>query len=157
MDLDRRIAELFQEEDLAREMARRLIRLAQQSPDVVSAEREGLLSFLRGPMERHIRCEESAIFPRLERHGLAEEVQVARKHHAALREATDALANTPPDGAIESIVVNIARLLLHHTNFEGDYIYPELTHEAWRELMRETANDSTCGRPESSTGMFPPT
>lgn len=151
------IAELFQEEDLAREMARRLIRLAQQSSDAVSAEREGLLSFLRGPMERHIRYEESVIFPRFERHGLAEEVQVARKHHAALREAADALEQTPPDGAIASIVVNIARLLLHHTNFEGDYIYPELTVDAWRDLMKETAHDSACGRPETSTGMFPTT
>jgi hypothetical protein len=30
----------------------------------------------------------------------------------------------------------VARLLLHHTNFEGDYIYPELSHDAWRELMK---------------------
>jgi hypothetical protein len=28
--------------------------------------------------------------------------------------------------------------MLHHTNFEGDYIYPELDAEDWRELMEET-------------------
>jgi hypothetical protein len=29
--------------------------------------------------------------------------------------------------------------MLHHTNFECDYVYPELTHEQWLALMRETA------------------
>ncbi|AUX26660.1 hypothetical protein SOCEGT47_072300 [Sorangium cellulosum] len=132
------VAELFQEEDRAREMAGKLIQLAQRSPAAACAEREGLLAFLRGPMERHMRYEEAAIFPHFQAHGLAEEVQVALKHHAALREATEALANVAPDGDVAARIANVARLLLHHTNFEGDYIYPELTHDEWRELIRET-------------------
>ncbi len=132
------VAELFQEEDRAREMARRLIALAQQSAAAASAERESLLAFLRGPMERHMHYEEATIFPHFQARGLAEEVEVARKQHGAVREATEALASAPPDHDVAGIIVNVARLLLHHTNFEGDYIYPELTHDEWRALMKET-------------------
>jgi iron-sulfur cluster repair protein YtfE (RIC family) len=143
MEFDRMVAELFQEEDRAREMAGRLIQLAQQSPAAAAAERESLIAFLRGPMERHMSYEEAAIFPHFEAHGLAEEVQVARKQHAAVREAVEALTTAPPNADVTAIVVNIARLMLHHTNFEGDYIYPELTHEEWRELMKETVRQGT--------------
>lgn len=138
MELDRMVAELFQEEDRAREVVRELIQRAQRSPAAASAEREGLLAFLRGPMERHMRHEEAAIFPHVQAHGLAEEVQVALKQHAAVRDAIAALAHVAPDGDVAAHIAHIAQLLLHHTNFEGDYIYPELTHDAWRELMRET-------------------
>jgi hypothetical protein len=33
--------------------------------------------------------------------------------------------------------------MLHHTNFEGDYIYPELTHDEWRDLMKATVRQGT--------------
>ncbi|AUX47964.1 hypothetical protein SOCE26_094900 [Sorangium cellulosum] len=140
MELDRRVAELFQEEDRAREMAAKLIALAQRSPEAASAERESLLGFLHGPMERHMHYEEAALFPHFQARGLAEEVQVALKHHAALREATEALANAAQGGDVAGSIVRVARLLLHHTNFEGDYIYPELTHDEWRALMQETVH-----------------
>ena len=29
--------------------------------------------------------------------------------------------------------------MLHHTNFEGDFIYPELSIEQWKSLMLATA------------------
>ncbi|WP_437674453.1 hemerythrin domain-containing protein [Sorangium sp. So ce131] len=138
MELDRRVAELFQEEDRAREMAAALIALAQRSPEAATAERESLLVFLRGPLERHMHYEEAALFPHFQACGLAEEVQVALKHHTALREATEALANAAQGGDVAGNIVRVARLLLHHTNFEGDYIYPELTHDEWRALMQET-------------------
>jgi hypothetical protein len=138
MEFDRMLAELFEEEARARDMAGKLIHLAQQSPAAASAERESLLGFLRGPMERHMRYEEAAIFPHLESHGLAEEVQVALKHHAAVRDAAEALATAPPGADVSQVIVGVARLMLHHTNFESDYVYPELTHEEWRELMKET-------------------
>ncbi|WP_437576366.1 hemerythrin domain-containing protein [Sorangium sp. So ce887] len=138
MELDRMVSELFQEEELAREMARKLMAMAQRSADEATAERGSLLTFLRGPMERHMRYEEAAIFPHFQARGLTEEVQVALKQHAAVREATEALASVAQADVARSIV-NVARLLLHHTNFEGDYIYPELTRDEWRELMQETA------------------
>ncbi len=131
------VSELFHEEELAREVARKLMAMAQRSADDASAERGSLLTFLRGPMERHMRYEEAAIFPHFQARGLAEEVQVALKQHAAVREATEALASVAQADVARSIV-NVARLLLHHTNFEGDYIYPELTRDEWRELMKET-------------------
>ncbi|WP_437482538.1 hemerythrin domain-containing protein [Sorangium sp. So ce1014] len=131
------VSELFQEEELAREVARKLMAMAQRSADDASAERGSLLTFLRGPMERHMRYEEAAIFPHFQARGLTEEVQVALKQHAAVREATEALASVAQADVARSIV-NVARLLLHHTNFEGDYIYPELTRDEWRELMQET-------------------
>lgn len=131
------VSELFQEEELAREMARKLMAMAQRSADEASAERGSLLAFLRGPMERHMRYEEASIFPHFQARGLTEEVQVALKQHAAVREATEALASVAQADVARSIV-NVARLLLHHTNFEGDYIYPELTRDEWRELMKET-------------------
>ncbi|WP_437598835.1 hemerythrin domain-containing protein [Sorangium sp. So ce590] len=137
MELDRMVSELFQEEELAREMARKLMAMAQRSADEASAERGSLLAFLRGPMERHMRYEEASIFPHFQARGLTEEVQVALKQHAAVREATEALASVAQADVARSIV-NVARLLLHHTNFEGDYIYPELTRDEWRELMKET-------------------
>lgn len=143
MEFDRMVAELFQEEDSAREMANRLIHIAQQSPAAANAERESLLAFLRGPMERHMHYEEVAIFPHFEGHGLTEEVQVALKQHAAVRDAAAALENASPDADMTAIVLNVARLMLHHTNFEGDYIYPELTHDEWRDLMRETVRPGT--------------
>jgi iron-sulfur cluster repair protein YtfE (RIC family) len=138
MEYDRMLAELFQEEDRAREMAGKLIHLAQDSRAAATAERASLLAFLRGPMERHMAYEETAVFPHLEGHGLAEEVQVALKQHIAIREATQELAAAPADADVAQIIVQVARLMLHHTNFEGDYIYPELTHEEWRDLMRAT-------------------
>ncbi|WP_438006132.1 hemerythrin domain-containing protein [Sorangium sp. So ce321] len=138
MELDRMVNELFQEEELARDTAKKLIAMAQRSADEASAEREGLLAFLRGPMERHMRCEEAAIFPHFQARGLAEEVQVALKQHAAVRDATESLASAASGGDVAGVVAHVARLLLHHTNFEGDYIYPELTHDEWRELMKET-------------------
>ncbi len=131
------VSELFHEEELAREVARKLMAMAQRSADDASAERGSLLTFLRGPMERHMRYEEAAIFPHFQARGLTEEVQVALKQHAAVREATEALASVAQADVARSIV-NVARLLLHHTNFEGDYIYPELTRDEWRELMKET-------------------
>jgi len=58
------------------------------------------------------------------------------------------------------LVFEIARLLLHHTNFEGDYIYPELTHDEWRELMKETVRTggaaATLGDAPSLTEVTPP-
>jgi hypothetical protein len=138
MEYDRMLAELFEEEDRARDMAGKLIHLAQDSRTTASAERESLLAFLRGPMERHMSYEESAIFPHLDGHGLGEEVQVALKQHSAIREATQTLADAAPDADIAATIVHVARLMLHHTNFEGDYIYPELTHGEWRDLMKAT-------------------
>ena len=138
MQYDRMLAELFGEEDRAREMAARLADTARSSPEAAAAERESLLAFLRGPIERHFRHEELAIFPHLAEHDLGPEVQVAVKQHDAVRELTEQLAASKPGDDIQELVFEIARLLLHHTNFEGDYIYPELTHDEWRELMKQS-------------------
>src|SRR4051812_46169294 len=127
MEFDRMLAELFQEEDQARAMATRLLQIAQSSPAEAAAERGSLIAFLRGPMERHMEYEERAIFPALETHGLAEEVQVAAKQHAAVRQAAERLEAAGPNDDVAPTIADAARLLLHHTNFEGDYIYPELT------------------------------
>jgi hypothetical protein len=137
MHYDRMLAELFGEEDRAREMAGRLADIARTSREAAAAERASLLAFLRGPIERHFKYEEDVIFPELDQHDLDEEVQVAKKQHDAVRQAADRLAAAAP-GDVAELVFEIARLLLHHTNFEGDYIYPELTHEEWRSLMKET-------------------
>jgi iron-sulfur cluster repair protein YtfE (RIC family) len=140
MDYGRMLAELFQEEDRAREMASRLMHIAQTAPEAAVAERPSLLAFLRGPMEHHMAYEERAIFPALVQRGLAPEVQVAQKHHAAVRQAADNLAAMEhgDKNEVARQVFEAARLMLHHTNFEGDYIYPELTHEAWLDLMKES-------------------
>lgn len=132
------LADLFQEEDRARDMAWKLIHVAEQSRAAAAAERESLLSFLKGPMERHMAYEEASVFPHLEEHGLGEEVQVARKQHAAIRDAARELEAAPGDEGVAQAIVHVARLMLHHTNFEGDYIYPELTHDEWRDLMKAT-------------------
>ena len=136
---DRRLAELFEEEDKPRHMAHRLMEVAQASPGAARAECPKLVEFLRGPMEKHMAYEERAVFPHLEKLGLGEEVLVAKKHHDAVREAADKLATLPADADIARTVFETARLLLHHTNFEADYIYPELSHAQWLELMGETA------------------
>src|SRR5262245_29136834 len=138
MEYDRMLAELFGEEDRAREMATRLAELAKRSTAAAAAERDSLLAFLRGPLERHFAYEENILFPKLEKHDLEEEVQVAIKQHQAIRQLAEELATMAPGEGLAKTVFEIARLMLHHTNFEGDYIYPELTHEEWRELMRET-------------------
>jgi DUF438 domain-containing protein len=140
MPFDRILAELFRDEDRAREMASRLMQLAQSSAAETVKERHELVEFVRGPMERHMSYEERAVFPQFRRIGLTPEVQVAEKQHAAIRQVVDRLA-TAPDEEVPQLVFDTARLLLHHTNFECDYIYPELTHEAWIELMKETAHE----------------
>lgn len=138
MEFDRMLAELFAEEDRARAMAHRLIDIARSSRAAAAAERDSLIAFLRGPMERHMIYEEERLFPQLdEKHDLTEEVQVAIKQHAAVRAAVERLSSASPD-ALPEVIVDTAKLLLHHTNFEGDYIYPELTHDQWRALMRES-------------------
>ncbi len=138
MQYDRMLAELFGEEDRAREMATRLAETARTSPAAAAAERDSLLEFLRGPVERHFRYEEQVVFPSLEKHDLGPEVQVALKQHDNVRELTEQLAASRPGDDVRELIFEIARLLLHHTNFEGDYIYPELTRSEWHELMRET-------------------
>ncbi len=130
---------LFEEEDRAREMASRLMQISQTPGALVDAERQSLVAFLKGPMERHMAYEERAVFPPLERRGLGAEVGVAQRHHAMIRDDAEKLANAKPGEDISQLVFDVARRMLHHTNFEGDYIYPELTYEAWRDLMKETA------------------
>ncbi len=139
MEYDRMLAALFEEEDRAREMASKLMQIAQTSREACLRERESLVAFLHGPMERHMAYEEQAIFPQLERRGLGAEVQVAARHHAMIREDADKLASARPDEDVSQLIFDVARRMLHHTNFEGDYIYPELTLEAWRDLMKHTS------------------
>jgi len=158
MQYDRMLAELFGEEDRAREMAARLADIARSSREAAAAERESLLAFLRGPIERHFAYEEQVIFPHLVEHDLAEEVQVATKQHDTVRQLTAKLAGHDggaPSDDLGQLVFDIARQLLHHTNFEGDYIYPELTHEEWRELMKETVQDGQDGPPRPADVSAP--
>jgi hypothetical protein len=82
--------------------------------------------------------EERAMCPMLLEHGLEPEVEVARKHHAALRAEAVNLEKATADVDVARAVFLAARLMLHHTNFEGDYIYPELSRDQWRELMMAT-------------------
>jgi DUF438 domain-containing protein len=142
MEYDRMLAALFEEEDRAREMASKLMQIAQSSREACLRERESLVAFLRGPMERHMAYEEQTIFPQLERRGLGAEVQVAARHHAMIREDADKLAAARPDEDVSQLIFDVARRMLHHTNFEGDYIYPELTLDAWRDLMKHTSGPS---------------
>lgn len=79
------------------------------------------------------------MFPKLIDHGLEPEVDVAKKHHDGIRaEARNLEAATQPEAIARSIFL-AARLMLHHTNFEGDFIYPELSIEQWKSLMLATA------------------
>jgi hypothetical protein len=138
MDFDKKMAELFADEDRAREMARRMMALAQKDPHAAAHEKPSLLAFLRGPMEKHMSYEERAMFPMLVDHGLEPEVELALKHHAALRAETANLEKASADEDVARAIFLAARLMLHHTNFEGDYIYPELSRDQWRELMMAT-------------------
>ncbi len=142
MEYDRMIAELFGEEDRAKEMAARLAELARQSKESAIAERESLLAFLRGPLERHFAYEERVIFPQFEERGLGSEVQVATKQHSSIRQIADKLETPGSDDNVGELISEVARLMLHHINFESDYIYPELTHADWRELMQKTVERS---------------
>ena len=133
------MADLFADEDRARGMARHLMELAQRDPAAAVREKDSLLAFLRGPMERHMNYEETMMFPKLIDHGLEPEVDVAKKHHDGIRaEARNLEAATQPEANARSIFL-AARLMLHHTNFEGDFIYPELSIEQWKSLMLATA------------------
>jgi iron-sulfur cluster repair protein YtfE (RIC family) len=140
MDFDRMVGELFREEAEARKMATRLVELGEGEAEGAVAEQPSLIAFLRGAMEKHMHYEEAAIFPRLERRGFGEEVTVATKHHGAVRESADALEATSAPAEVAKLVARIGKLLLQHTNFEQDYLYPELTHEEWAELLEETTH-----------------
>jgi hemerythrin-like domain-containing protein len=156
MQYDRMLAELFSEEDRARDMATRLADIARTSREAAAAERESLLAFLTGPIERHFAYEEQVIFPELVDHGLGEEVQVATKQHDAVRQLARNLSEAGPTDDLGALVFDIARLLLHHTNFEGDYIYPELTHDEWRELMKETVTANAPATLVDARDALPP-
>ncbi len=138
MEFESILADLFREEDAARHMARRLMNVANRSRAEAAAERPSLSAFLHGAMERHMEYEERALFPKLEDRDLANEVLVAKKHHAAIREKRDELDAAKDERTIAQLVFDIARLMLHHTNFEGDYVYPELDADDWRDLLEET-------------------
>jgi hypothetical protein len=142
MEYDRMLKELFEQEEQAKEMAHRLRELAQSSRAAAAAERESLLAFLRGPIERHFAYEEKVIFPKLELRGLGPEVQVATKQHDAVRQLAEKIQTAGPEDDLGQMIFDAATLMLHHTNFEGDYIYPELTHEDWRQLMKETVESA---------------
>jgi hypothetical protein len=160
MQYDRMLAELFGEEDRARKMAARLADIGRTSTGLgggaAAAERESLLAFLRGPIARHFAFEEAAIFPKLVEHDLGPEVQVAIKQHETVRQLTDQLAAASAGDDLGALVFDIARQLLHHTNFEGDYIYPELTHDEWRELMKQTVEHDGAAHPTPGIAS-PPT
>lgn len=125
-------------------MARQLMEIANHSRERAAKERASLLAFLHGPMERHMEYEERSLFPKLKDHGLDAEVSVAEKQHTAIREGRARLEAIPEaesatrGNEIAQLIFDIARLMLHHTNFEGDYIYPELDENDWRDLMEET-------------------
>lgn len=138
MDFKSKLGALFSEEDAARLMARQLMETAKRSREETNAERKSLLDFLHGPMERHMDYEERSLFPRLEAKGLGPEVQVATKQHERIRELRTSIEAAAPEADVAQLVFDVARLMLHHTNFEGDYIYPELDKGAWEELMEET-------------------
>lgn len=138
MDFTSKLGDLFREEDAARHMARQLMETAKRSREAANAERKGLSAFLHGPMERHMEYEERSLFPRLEAKGLGPEVQVATKQHEHIRELRTQLDAAAPGADVAQLIFDVARLMLHHTNFEGDYIYPELDKAAWMELMEET-------------------
>lgn len=138
MDFEKVMAELFRDEDSARSMAHRLMDLAQRDPRAAAQEKDSLLAFLRGPMEKHMQFEEQLLFPGLLEHGLGPEVEVASKHHVSLRQGADTLAAATEPAAVARAVFLAARLMLHHTNFEGDYIYPELTRKQWHALLEAT-------------------
>ncbi|MFO0615324.1 MAG: hemerythrin domain-containing protein [Polyangiaceae bacterium] len=127
-------------------MARQLMDIANASREKAARERGSLLAFLHGPMERHMDYEERTLFPKLKEHGLEAEVSVAVKQHTAIREQRARLEAIPEGeivargNEIAQLIFDIARLMLHHTNFEGDYIYPELDESDWRDLMEETAH-----------------
>lgn len=135
------LEELFAEEDVARDMAKRLMRIADDR-DLALAERDSVLDFLRGAMERHMLYEEQSLFQPLADHDLAEEVSVAMKQHEAIRHATERLASATAETISEALLV-VGRLMLQHTNFESDHIYPELTRAQWIDLMRGTAPESS--------------
>ncbi len=152
MEYDQMLAELFAEEDRAREMASRLMALARSSRAAASAERDSLIAFLKGPMERHMAHEERVLFPQLERKGLGAEVQVAQRHHAQIREDTAKLEAALAGDDVCDLIFEVARRMLHHTNFEGDYIYPELNYEAWRDLMKESTISNDQSHPAVHAG-----
>src|SRR5262245_8163153 len=104
MEYDRMLAELFQEEDRARDMGSRLAELARRSTESATAERESLIAFIRGPMERHFTYEEQVIFPKLNERGLGPEVQVAEKQHAALRQLAEKLEKPGPDEDVGQLI-----------------------------------------------------
>jgi hypothetical protein len=142
MDFEAKMKELFADEDRARDMARRLMHVAQNDPHAAAREKDSVLAFIRGPIEKHFRYEEEHLFPALEEHGLGPEVDVAKKHHATLRQEAVNLENAKDAKGIAQAIYFAARLMLHHTNFEGDYIYPELSKEQWHALIANTMADS---------------
>jgi hypothetical protein len=138
MDFSVMMKELFADEDRAREMAKRLMALAQSDPAAAAREKDSVLAFIRGPIEKHFRYEEEHLFPQLEEHGLGPEVDVAKKQHAGLRQEAINLENAKDPQGIAQAIYFAARLMLHHTNFEGDYIYPELSKSQWHALLAST-------------------
>jgi hypothetical protein len=145
MNFETMMSALFADEDRAREVARLLMDVAKRDPVAAAKEKDDLLAFLRGPMERHMAYEEREVFPLLVQHDLQPEVDVACKHHASLREEADKLEKATSVEDIARSVFTAARLMLHHTNFEGDYIYPELSREEWHALMARTAGGGKTG------------
>src|SRR5262249_36534784 len=107
MQYDRMLAELFGEEDRAREMATRLAGIARTSREAAAAERDSLLAFLKGPIERHFRYEEQVIFPNLEEHDLGPEVQVAAKQHDSVRQLAEKLEGAAPGDDLGELVFEI--------------------------------------------------
>ena len=137
-DFDRMLAELFQEEDRARDMATRL-QIAQTSRAAASArapEPHRFSSRADGAPHdlRRARDLPAARDPRPRRRGPGR-VEAARCGPTS--QPPDS-KSAGPDDDVAPAIADTARLLLHHTNFEGDYIYPELNRDAWRELMRES-------------------
>ncbi len=131
VEFESKLATLFGEEDSARQMARQLMDTANESRSAACAERASLLEFLHGAMERHMEYEERVLFPKLKDRGLTAEVGVAEKQHIAIRDGRSQLESVPQAEVearaeeVAHLIFDVARLLLHHTNFEGDYIYPE--------------------------------
>lgn len=132
----RDLSRVLVEEDRARRWAERIVELCEGGEDEghLTREVEGFLAYLTDDLEIHLEHEESDLFPALAARDLEAETQEALRQHGELRTLRRALLAIPTHDtkALHDAALALALALIHHTAYESDFLYVDITRDEAR-------------------------
>ncbi len=132
----RDLSRVLSEEDRARRLAERIVELCEKGEEEgqLAREVEGFLAYLTDDLEIHLAHEETDLFPALAARDLEAETREALRQHGELRTLRRALLAVPQHDtkALHDAALALALALIHHTAYEADFLYVDITQDEAR-------------------------